>query len=123
VAIQRLADICGCAKLYEDVHLCIHEEFGPWIAFRAVVVMDEEAEEIIYNESKNVLSKEELLIASNAYDKAIANMSDKKAWIDLRDSISRFHEHRYEDDQLWYHYTKNQTRLHSALEKYSIDRN
>jgi methylmalonic aciduria homocystinuria type C protein len=42
IAIQRAAVIAGLAWLSPS-HLCVHPEYGPWIALRAVVVLDEPA--------------------------------------------------------------------------------
>ena len=41
VAMQRLAQVSGLAYL-SPAHLAVHPHFGPWIALRAVVVVDVE---------------------------------------------------------------------------------
>jgi hypothetical protein len=42
VAMQRVAEISGCAFLDHETHLSIHPTFGPWVAWRAVIVLDME---------------------------------------------------------------------------------
>ncbi|KAI9222310.1 hypothetical protein BC828DRAFT_378702 [Blastocladiella britannica] len=39
VAIQRLCTVSGLAALDEASHLCVHAEFGPWIALRTAIVL------------------------------------------------------------------------------------
>ena len=41
VAVQRMAHVAGVAHLDERSHLSIHPTLGPWLAFRAVVVLDD----------------------------------------------------------------------------------
>jgi len=119
VAIQRLADLIGLAKLYEDVHLCVHKEYGPWIAFRAVVVMNENADDFMVSSTNNtsgdVITKEELANAVLAFKKAEYDISNTEAWILLRDSIPRFQKYKYTEEQLYYHYTKDKSILKSAV--------
>ncbi|KAK9813724.1 hypothetical protein WJX73_005448 [Symbiochloris irregularis] len=40
VAMQRLADITGCAYNDNLSHLSLHPRFGPWFALRALIVFD-----------------------------------------------------------------------------------
>eukprot|EP00611_Tribonema_gayanum_P002728 TRINITY_DN12061_c0_g1_i1.p1 TRINITY_DN12061_c0_g1~~TRINITY_DN12061_c0_g1_i1.p1 ORF type:complete len:298 (-),score=84.90 TRINITY_DN12061_c0_g1_i1:184-1077(-) len=40
VAIQRMAHVSGLAWLHDKTHLCLHPEVGPWLALRAVVLVD-----------------------------------------------------------------------------------
>ncbi|KAG5185300.1 hypothetical protein JKP88DRAFT_348285 [Tribonema minus] len=40
VAIQRMAQVAGLAWLDDATHLCLHPEHGPWVSFRAVVLVD-----------------------------------------------------------------------------------
>ena len=41
VAVQRMANVAGVAHLDERSHMSIHPHLGPWLAFRAVVVLDD----------------------------------------------------------------------------------
>ena len=45
IAIQRLAHLAGLAWLSPS-HLCVHPVFGPWIALRAAIVLDEPIETV-----------------------------------------------------------------------------
>ncbi|KAG2488315.1 hypothetical protein HYH03_013165 [Edaphochlamys debaryana] len=40
VDLLRAANCAGLAYLDNDLHLCLHPTFGPWIGLRAVVVLD-----------------------------------------------------------------------------------
>ena len=109
VAMQRLAHVAGLAWLAPS-HMCVHPTFGPWLALRAAVVIDVEG------------PPARLPIAAPcdcatgcqpALDRAIAagpprdqaELRDRwRLWLAVRDACPVGREHRYEDDQIRYHY-------------------
>ncbi|CAN0351537.1 unnamed protein product [Phaeothamnion confervicola] len=40
VAVQRMAVVAGLCFLDPGTHLCVHPVYGPWLAFRAVLLFD-----------------------------------------------------------------------------------
>jgi methylmalonic aciduria homocystinuria type C protein len=113
--IQRLAEAIDFAAL-SPCHLTVHAEHGPWLALRAVVLVDVEgpppsmpplvspcrgcsapcvpALRRALERTPPPLSEE--AIAEHAAD-----------WIAIRDACPVGHASRYEDEQLAYHYKKS----------------
>ncbi|MEO7096866.1 MAG: hypothetical protein ABI175_26645 [Polyangiales bacterium] len=93
----RLAVATGFAALAPS-HLVIHPIYGPWIALRALVVIDGEppAREPI---TKPCVCAEPCRSALAA---ALPS-TDWRAWLAVRDACP-MRAHRYDDDQIAFHY-------------------
>ncbi len=96
---QKLAVATGLAAL-SDGGLVIHPEYGPWLALRAVVVIEGQPV------SRTPIAKPCACDARCAETLEIALAGgDWRAWLAVRDSCT-LRKHRYDDDQIRYHYTK-----------------
>lgn len=125
VAMQRLADLAGLAWLSPS-HLCIHPVFGPWIALRAAVVVEMESPPGPPPSSQPTCAD----CATRClppFERAIAAVGDPieahsqvsthwRRWLASRDTCPIGREHRYDDDQIEYHYTKNRAILRRLVE-------
>jgi hypothetical protein len=147
VSMQRVASCSGFAYLDEISHLTVHPVYGTWHSFRAVVVIADEdpkfkkvADIIVVVEptlQPCLLTAEEQDVARFAMEKAL-QASDRDrlcdqlhggavseetaaAWISLRDCmVSRGKDFRFDETQLWYHYTKDVKYLEAAALKEMI---
>lgn len=108
IAIQRLAHVAGLAWLSPS-HLCVHPEYGPWIALRAAVVLDlpgEPSRPIAppCDCSAGCLPWLETALAAGEP----ANQDDLRErwrlWLAVRDACPVGREHRYSEEQILYHY-------------------
>jgi methylmalonic aciduria homocystinuria type C protein len=119
VAMQRLAEISGLAAL-APANLSVHPQFGPWIALRAAVVLD----------LPGPVERPHMPLACDAcqrgclpaFQRARASWlgsatSDNgwRLWLAVRDGCPLGREHRYCDEQIAYHYTKDPQILRAAL--------
>jgi hypothetical protein len=147
VSMGWVASCSGFAYLDEITHLTVHPVYGTWHSFRAVVVIKDSPK---YNPTDNIaaaitlqpclLTEKEQESAKLAMDKALrmceeARLSTQQphkammesdetamAWIDLRDCIvSRGKDFRFDENQLWYHYTKDVKYLEAALTTIEIE--
>ena len=128
VSMQRVASCSGLYYLDTTTHLTVHPKFGAWHSFRAVVIVRLEqpqpSEEVPVKSLPCLLSVEEEQEARKEFQKALQISDETKlceqlhgngpaedvarAWIAVRDVvILGKDEHRFYDDQLMYHYTKN----------------
>jgi methylmalonic aciduria homocystinuria type C protein len=110
VPIQRIAAAAGLAAL-GPAHLCVHPTFGPWIALRAVVVLDApppEAVELTRSPCDGCSAP-----CVPALARAVAAPA-WRAWLAVRDACPVGGAHRYGDDQIAYHYTKDRGALTPA---------
>jgi methylmalonic aciduria homocystinuria type C protein len=123
VSMQRVASVSGLC--YHDNHtqLSIHPEFGPWLAFRAVVVLDRPfltspppLVPCLLSATEKENAKKAMAAALAVSDqtnlcKQLHGGSKKEdtrlAWVALRDCITTGRNYRYTDGQLIYHYTKD----------------
>ena len=109
IAIQRLADRAGLAWLSPS-HLCVHPEFGPWIALRAAVVLarphlDAEAPATPPCDcSANCLPKLQEAIAAGEPTDNAEMVAHWERWLAMRDACPIGRAHRYGDEQIRYHY-------------------
>ncbi len=102
VPIQKIAVESGLARL-SRTYLCIHPEFGPWIALRAVAVIDlpgppPNAPPVDRCEGCDVRCQA-------ALDAALPTR-DWRLWLAVRDACNVGREWRYSEDQIAYHYLK-----------------
>lgn len=120
VAIQRLAHLAGLAHLSVS-GLNVHPRYGPWIALRAVVVVDVDGPPAPPPEPPNPCTD-----CAHAclplFERAVAALrehtSDQpglgetwRLWLAMRDACPVGREHRYGDDQIGYHYRKDRSVL------------
>ena len=122
VAMQQLAQIAGLAYLAPG-RLSVHPSFGPWIALRAAVVVDVDGprgEPPALPRPCNECERGclQALNAVGSYGDAGATPSaDWRAWLTVRDACPLGREHRYDDEQIRYHYTKDRTVLSRILRR------
>lgn len=118
IPVQRIAHAAGLAWLSPS-HLSVHPVFGPWLAFRAVIVVDEEsglAEPLVARDPCTACAKPCLgelaraVAASRSLDQAAVN-EHFELWRRVRDVCPEGTLHRYDEDQLRYHYTKEREPL------------
>ena len=123
ISMQRLASVSGLCYLDEASNMAIHPTFGPWLSFRAAIVLfhvggvDNGGEGDYSMQSlpmpvANLLSKAEEMNARKFVEKAFDKNTPKedvtKCLIAARDSVVLGRdEHRFSDVQLMYHYTKD----------------
>jgi methylmalonic aciduria homocystinuria type C protein len=120
--IQRLAELVGFAAIAPS-HLAIHPVHGPWIALRAVLVIDTpgpsgEPPELVKPCPacpkpcmpcfEHALEASGMLLSSQA----IARHAD--AWIAVRDACPIGKASRYEPAQLRYHYQNDRSALQGS---------
>jgi methylmalonic aciduria homocystinuria type C protein len=121
VAIRRAAEVSGLAYP-SPTGLCVHPVYGPWIALRAVVVVDVEAQGLeprpladpcpadCARECGEALRR----ITDPARVPQLAHADIKASWRDwvaVRDACKVGVEHRYSEAQIRYHYTKDRSLL------------
>ena len=110
--LQRIADAAGLGWLAPN-HLLIHEIHGPWIALRALIVLDLDAPPTSPRVSSAprgctcAQTSAPLVAAATA-----ASGTDAwRAWLSVRDACPVGKSSRYSDEQLIYHYTHNRSVL------------
>ncbi len=114
--IQRIARATGLAMLSPS-HLCVHEVHGPWIALRAVVVIDiagpagpaPSAPDPCTPCHKPCMAALQSALDARTLVDASAIERDWQAWLAIRDACPLGRESRYSDEQIRYHYTKRRS--------------
>jgi cyanocobalamin reductase (cyanide-eliminating) / alkylcobalamin dealkylase len=118
--IQKIARSAGLAWLSPS-HLSLHPRHGPWIALRAVAIVDVEgppgerpaASDPCTPCPKPCLPALEHALRTTA-TLASASVEDNwLAWLAVRDACPEGKSSRYGDEQLRYHYTKARRLLES----------
>jgi methylmalonic aciduria homocystinuria type C protein len=118
IPIQRIAEASGLAYLSPS-HLSIHPAFGPWLALRAVVVVDTDgppgeaprAPDPCARCAKPCL---EPLAQALALSPDVGRGDVERnwrAWALVREVCPEGHAYRYDDEQLRYHYVKDRSIL------------
>ena len=134
VSFQRVAVVSGLCYHDPETQLAIHPDFGAWVAFRAVVVLDLPAAAssgppprlpCLMTEDDKARAREAMAAALRASDEAnlCTQLHGAKgmerdvrlAWAALRDCVTVGREHRYSDEQMMYHYTKDKEVLMKAM--------
>jgi methylmalonic aciduria homocystinuria type C protein len=117
VAIQRAAAIAGLAHLSAS-HLSVHPTYGPWIALRAVIVLDAdgvtEAPPPVPPPCDCATGCGPAFAAALAagVPSGEAELRERwRLWLAVRDACPVGRAHRYGDAQLRYHYTKDPAAL------------
>lgn len=113
VPMQRLAQIAGLAYLAPG-RTCVHPRFGPWIGLRAVVVLDVEGPPGPPPRMVNPCDACPRA-CEPALLRAIAGGDDWRLWLAVRDACPLGVEHRYSEEQVHYHYTKDVDALRAAV--------
>jgi methylmalonic aciduria homocystinuria type C protein len=114
VAMQRLAELSGFAPLSPG-RLVAHPVYGPWIALRAVVVLDLEgptgstpgATAPCLGCSAPCLPALEQALAEADPRSDHAVLHERwRPWLAVRDACPVGREHRYSEPQIVYHYAR-----------------
>jgi methylmalonic aciduria homocystinuria type C protein len=105
---QRLAVAAGFGTLSSS-QLVIHPTYGPWFALRAAVLVAGEPT----TSALPVAACNCAMRCTAAFERACAVRDGEmwRAWLAVRDACCVGREHRYDDDQLEYHYTKDRSLL------------
>ncbi len=104
---SRLAVATGFGALAPS-HLVIHPIYGPWIALRALVLVDGDPPPPRAPIPQPCQCGEPCARAFAA----ARDSTDWRAWLAVRDSCS-FRTHRYSEDQIRFHYTQAWERVSS----------
>jgi methylmalonic aciduria homocystinuria type C protein len=117
VAIQRMAEVAGLAALSPS-HLCVHPDYGPWLALRAVVICPlrgPEARPTIHREPCAAcpgpcLPALDIAVAAGGatHDGLINNW---RLWLAVRDACPVGTQHRYSDAAIRYFYSRDRRAL------------
>ena len=113
VAIQRMAVLAGIAWLSPS-YLSVHPVYGPWISWRAVVVLPDTEETprlasvpvlpCHHCDSQCMPALDTALCGTKTVDFASVRQS-WKPWLAVRDACKEGHAWRFCPDQIEYHYT------------------
>jgi methylmalonic aciduria homocystinuria type C protein len=124
VAMQRLAHVSGLAYLSPS-HLSVHATYGPWTALRAAVVIDIDGPAHPPPEPPNPCPEcESACVRKFQHAVATAGATAEghteierhwQVWLAVRDACPVGRSHRYSDDQIRYHYTKDREGLKRLL--------
>lgn len=139
-SMQRVAVCSGLCYHDSETQLAVHPIFGAWLAFRAVVVFDATPTALklpskaperlgcLLSDAEKSAARAAMAAALRASDEAnlCTQLHGAKgmeadvrlAWAALRDCVRVGKEHKYSDDQLIYHYTKEKAVLHRALREH-----
>ena len=114
VPVQRLAHQSGLAYLSAG-QFNIHPHFGPWFALRAVLILSGEAiqNHSVSNPSTNALE----IQAAALFERLLQSQGTWEEWLSLRDLYDVGREHRYSDEQIRYHYTRDKAVLFNEVNK------
>ena len=117
VAMQRLAHVAGLAYLAPS-HLSVHPVYGPWIALRAVVVIDRPGPPGPAPEPPRPCECEghclPFLERALADSQELAQRSVQaswRSWLAIRDACPVGRQHRYGERQIRYHYLHDRDAL------------
>jgi methylmalonic aciduria homocystinuria type C protein len=101
---QRIAVAAGLGALAPS-QLVIHPVYGPWFGLRALVALP--------GEPPPIPPRRTYQCAGGCGGQYAATLpsSDWRIWLAVRDACLVGREHRYSDDQIAYHYTKDPTHL------------
>jgi methylmalonic aciduria homocystinuria type C protein len=121
IPIQRIAEAAGLAQLSPS-HLSVHPIYGPWMALRAVVVVDFDGPAPDGGAAVRpcdgcarpcVPAFEEALRVATATGEPLgaAIRDDIRPWVRVREVCPQGRGHSYGEAQIDYHYAKNRARL------------
>jgi len=118
IAVQRIAHASGLAHLSPS-RLSVHPRFGPWLALRAVIVVDVEgppdpaprAPDPCTPCQKPCIAALEHAMASTDATRPGDVERQWELWVNVRDVCPEGRAERYDDDQVRYHYAKDRAFL------------
>lgn len=113
VAMQRAAAAAGLAATSPS-YLSVHPTFGPWIGLRALVVFDLDGPPAPAP-VPSLPCADCATACMPALARAMAAPADWRQWLAVRDACPVGRQHRYGDEQIEYHYTKNRAVLRRLL--------
>ncbi|HEU4610536.1 MAG TPA: hypothetical protein VFS15_00610 [Kofleriaceae bacterium] len=103
---QRIAAAAGLGTVGPS-QLLVHPTYGPWLGLRAIVL-------VAGTPITRVLPRPPCDCAercASAFERARDAHSTWRDWLAVRDACCVGREHRYGDDQIAYHYTKDHAHL------------
>jgi cyanocobalamin reductase (cyanide-eliminating) / alkylcobalamin dealkylase len=106
--VQRIALEAGFAHLAPS-HLSIHPEHGPWVALRAIVIVDLDGPAVSPRAPDPCTPCPKPCLI--ALERALTSAKDWRAWLAVRDACPVGRDSRYGETQLAYHYTKDRDLL------------
>ncbi|MBT3784604.1 hypothetical protein HOF92_06475 [bacterium] len=113
ISFQKLAQYSGLAFLSKS-HLSVHPHYGSWFSLRAALVL-----EIGLQTTENELQENPCSSCEHgcipAFQVAMRKDSTWREWLKVRDSCPLGKNHRFSEQQIEYHYTKNQSVLRELL--------
>jgi methylmalonic aciduria homocystinuria type C protein len=120
IAIQRLAELAGLTWTAPS-RLAVHPRYGPWIALRAAAVLDVDGPPgppprlappcTDCDRACRPVFERAVTETRTAHGLGQAWTS----WLAVRDACPVGRDHRYDDEQIRYHYTKDRTVLLRAV--------
>lgn len=113
VALQQAAEAAGLAWL-SPAHLSIHPEFGPWISLRALVVFGVPGPGGPARTAPPCRHRCEdhcLPALGRALEAGWDPDRTWRLWAAAREACPQGGEHRFPEDALYYHYTKDRSGL------------
>jgi len=121
VAMNRAGSASG-QVMTDQSHLSVHPEFGPWLAFRALIVIPGVVgpSEISHRNSfEELIPQQGAPIISDLVDKATQDPADWEKWLAVRDCVGGYvgAKHRYSQIQIQYHYTHDINLLADNLQQ------
>jgi hypothetical protein len=137
VCLQRLAAASGVARLEQSLHLNLHPVYGPWVSWRAVVVVDCDPGELGLSAAPppppvvavgagclaDASDKARAAYGVMTGDSLTALVPDPvshlptpvwRLFLAVRDAVHPNHPWRFGADQIEYHYSKNRAILSPA---------
>jgi hypothetical protein len=134
VAMQRMAECCGMAYLDHTSHLSMHPSFGPWFSLRCCIILDSVRWEaspppplpcpLTPAQHANVKTAAEAAFGRADGDSALLEIGDVRTgwelWLAVRIAAAPGHAHKYNQQQILYHYTGNRDILRAAAAAMSV---
>lgn len=117
IAMSRAAEASGHVKTEPISHLSWHPVYGPWVAFRALVVFPEVSLDDVLDDVERPVAPVDIhgdhTSIKLAMDHALAAPGDWKRWVSVRDTVSEMvgGGRRYSDQQIAYHYAGDRSSM------------
>jgi len=116
--LARLADQVGLASLSPS-HLAVHPEHGPWVALRAVLLVDVDGPPLTPRAPSPCAGCAAPCVPALAHAIAVSGepldsaaiAAHAREWIAVRDACPIGRASRYDDAQLSYHYAPARSKL------------
>lgn len=116
--LTRIAEVCGYAAT-APCHLAVRHDVGPWLALRALVLLDVEAPATTNAPLSPCASCAapcrplfEHALAGEPHGARLNDIAPRwKTWLAVRDSCPIGRNARYSNEQIEYHYTRRRSIL------------